>query len=496
MTRSGPVAALALVVALGAVALAERAKLWNDELFTLYINRLDGLDDVWSELKTGVEQTPFAFYAITRASTAPFGDGLLALRLPEILGYLLMTVCLHAFVAHRTAPVYGMVAAVLPLMTIAYSFAYEARAYGLVLGFSAAALVCWQRATEDGPRRVWWVVALGVSLAMAVGSHYYAILILGPLGAAELERWRERRRPDLLVAAALCGALVPIVLFLPLVRAADDYSTVFWQLPTFLAAVRFYPFLLGTGGSLALAAALAGVVVIARRNRAEPRRLPSGIPLHELVAVATLIVLPLLAVILGKLVTDAFTARYALTAVIGLAAGVAFVARWADAPRRGLPTAAVVLLVVLGATAVVRYASDFRREGREAAAETRTLRFLQANAPAGAPIVVAGAHEFFELSHRAAQDGGRPRLLYLADTQQALRWLGTDAVELGVSGMARVAPLEVQPLRQYLRTHRRLYVFGDDGDWDWLNDALDAAGAGRRVAARGANGDVLYDVRL
>ena len=68
-----------------------------------------------------------------------------------MLGYLLMSVCVFGFVVRRASRLYGLVAVLLPIATIAHGYAYEARAYGLVLGFSAAALLCWQRSAEAGP---------------------------------------------------------------------------------------------------------------------------------------------------------------------------------------------------------------------------------------------------------------------------------------------------------------------------------------------------------
>ena len=50
------------------------------------------------ELATGVEQTPISFYVITRASLELFGNGTVALRLPALLGYLLMSICVFRFV--------------------------------------------------------------------------------------------------------------------------------------------------------------------------------------------------------------------------------------------------------------------------------------------------------------------------------------------------------------------------------------------------------------
>src|SRR5204863_4848835 len=141
---------------------------------------------------------------------------------------LLMTICVFAFVARRASPLYGLVAALFPIATSAYGYAYEARAYGLVLGFTASALLCWQVAAEGGHRRLLAAVGTGASLIGAVATHYYAVLVVIPLAAGELVRWRQRDRVDWLTAGAIGLAFAPLVAFGPLIRDASNYSTTFW----------------------------------------------------------------------------------------------------------------------------------------------------------------------------------------------------------------------------------------------------------------------------
>src|SRR4029077_19684334 len=98
-----------------------------------------------------------------------FGEHPWALRLPAILGFLLMMLCIYRFVAKRTSPVYGLVAMVMPLVTAAHEYAYEASGYGLLLGFAAFAILCWQQAGEDGLRTA-AVLGLAAGLTAAVAS--------------------------------------------------------------------------------------------------------------------------------------------------------------------------------------------------------------------------------------------------------------------------------------------------------------------------------------
>ena len=123
--------------------------LWNDELYTLYIARLPDFSDVWAALSTGAEQTPPFFYVVTRASLALFGPSELSLRLPAVVGFWVMALCLYRFVSNRDSALAGLVAMLFPLVTSAYYYASEARPYALVLGFSGVALLCWQAGADD-----------------------------------------------------------------------------------------------------------------------------------------------------------------------------------------------------------------------------------------------------------------------------------------------------------------------------------------------------------
>lgn len=490
--RARPLLALLLAaVAAVTLVLAHRKPLWNDELFTYYISRLPGVDDMWSELETGVEQTPLSFYVATRASLEVLGDGGIAIRLPELLGFLLMTACVFLFVERRSSPLYGLVAAVFPLTTIAYGYAYEARAYGLVLGFSAAALVCWQVVAEGGRHRRLAALGLAVSLAAAVGSHYYAVLILVPLLAGEIARASVRREIDWLVLASFGGALIPLLAFAPLIAEAKDYSTTFWAQPTWNAAVRFYPDSL-MDRPLGVAVGVFAAIVAWRARgslRRSDRRLARP---HELVALVTLALLPVFGVALGKAVTGAYTDRYVLSAIIGIAILLALAAWWTDGAA---PVLGLSLLLVFGLFAGARIVEREGDAAADADAQVQALAFLEGHGRTGAAIAVASPHDFFELSHRGARRDG-PRLIYLSDPALARKHLETDAVELGVLGMRDIAPLRVERYRRFIASHPRFVVYGRGRAWDWLTPELEASGARTRVIARNPeNGAPLVEVR-
>src|SRR5262249_54365614 len=155
--------------------------------------------DVWHFLLTGAEQLPPFFYVITRTGIAILGLSGFSLRISEMLGVGVAALSVYWFAARRATSLCAAAGAIFLLCTYAYPYAHEARPYGLVLAFSGLALVAWQRAAEESGPRGLALTGLALMLTAAVHTHYYGVLLLGPLCAAELTRSYIRRRIDLAV---------------------------------------------------------------------------------------------------------------------------------------------------------------------------------------------------------------------------------------------------------------------------------------------------------
>src|ERR1035438_3090715 len=109
-------------------ALHGMRRFWYDELFTFYMCRLPSMSAVWSALKDGADLNPPLFYVVTRACQAAFGNSELATRLPAILGFLVMSLCIFHFVSRFGSRLAGLAAMTFPVITGAYYYASEARA--------------------------------------------------------------------------------------------------------------------------------------------------------------------------------------------------------------------------------------------------------------------------------------------------------------------------------------------------------------------------------
>lgn len=456
--------------------IASKLVISNDELFTLYIARLPHFRDVWAALATGAEQTPPFFYAMSRADIHLFGTSGLALRLPELLAFALMCLCIFHIVARRTSAVYGFLAMLFPFMTTAFNYVFEARAYALVLAFSALGLLCWIWAAESR-RRALALAGLAVSLAAAISSHYYAVLSLFPIGLGEVVRSFRRRRIDLAVWLALALSLVPLLVFLPLIQSARKFAPNFWAKPHWSSMGYFYEHFLLTPSAVPLLAIFLAVVAYSalRRPEADVDETPTRafMPLHEVAAAVGFLLIPVVAVVMAKTLVGAFSDRYALPAVIGLS----IIVGWGlCSALRGRRAPAVALALLLLAFLAVKEVQTWRRVAADSVLHSSTYAFLESNAQGDAPIVISGPMEFTELTYQAPRSLAG-RLTYLADPDLALRYTGTDDPEKGLVEMKSWAGLNVQPFRGFVDSGQRCYVFvvNYPDKYAWVLHGLQAA---------------------
>src|SRR5262245_39505241 len=196
---------------------------WFDEIFTLRIACTPTLAEMWSALSSGKEPHPPLTYLAVRASTQAFGEKEWAARLPAMVGFWTMCLCLYAFAARRVSTPFAWLAFLFPIAPDGFRYSVEARAYGLVMGLCGLALIFWQGACERPTRRLRFLIGLSLSLAAAISSHYYAVTMAGPLMLGEAVRSAERRRLDGPVWLALAAGLTPLFLFFPMIQRARSF---------------------------------------------------------------------------------------------------------------------------------------------------------------------------------------------------------------------------------------------------------------------------------
>jgi hypothetical protein len=163
-------------------------------------------------------------FVTTRFSQSLFGQNEWAVRLPGTIGFLLMGVCLMSFVARYTSALWGFIAVMFVLLSGAYPYSAQARPYGLILGFAACALLCWQSTAEERWRKL-ALVGLSTSLVLAFMTHYYALLLFFPIVVGEAARTWAQRRIDWPVWAAIVVAVPSLLVVCPLLsRSLKDIA--------------------------------------------------------------------------------------------------------------------------------------------------------------------------------------------------------------------------------------------------------------------------------
>ena len=444
----------------GTIALAATRPLWYDEIFTAYLARLGSTAQLWAALSEATDVTPPLFNLITRESVSLFGPTELALRLPEVIGFWVMGLCVFAFVYKRSSILYAIAAFLVPICVDAGMYASEARPYGLVLGGCGAALVCWQTAA-DGQRRVLAITGLALSLAAATSVQYYGALFVIPLALGEIVRTRQRRAVDWLIFAAFLAAPIALLLHLPWIRIAMTYSGGEWSAINFEALVSTYSGMLGKYTPVAFAGLFLAVGT-ALMNRTKGYSIFPAAPARETAAIAGMILLPAAAIVVAFLTNGIFAFRYTLPSIIGFAAAI-----YIFPLRNARQTATLGLgyfVIFTGTFAVLEvwHLRHFfvRHEPSKAARLARVLEgYHQA-------IAIADPHQYLELAYYAPSEL-HSRLYYIASPLNARRLIHFDDDDRSLLLLRKWAPLHVSEYEPFLSENSRFLLYGRPNE-GWL----------------------------
>jgi mannosyltransferase len=177
---------------------------WLDESATIVLVRR-GLGGMFSHLSAS-ESTPPLYYTLVWAWTKAFGTGVIGFRsFSALVGTL--TVPIMYLAGRRISPRVGCWAAALTAVNPAmYYYSQEARAYALLILFSAAAIVFWGRALDSGDRRAlgWWTV----TSMLALLTHYFAVFLFIPEAIMLVSRLGLRRVRLPIGAIVLTGVVL------------------------------------------------------------------------------------------------------------------------------------------------------------------------------------------------------------------------------------------------------------------------------------------------
>jgi hypothetical protein len=405
--------------------LASRKALWSDEILTLAAAELPSVSDVWRALQDSADAMPPLTHVLTHLCERCFGTSHLTARLPAIVGFWLLCVSIFAFLRRRVSLPLATAGLLIPItMPAVYAYAFEARGYGLLVGFAGAAVLCWDLAGLPH-RRAWVLPALSLCLAAAIASHLYGVLLLGPLAAAELARARERGRLDFGVWLAFAGAglvVLPLTPFLQNMGSIGQMMSgtglspraALSALETFLSTPVTYVGLLV-------------ILCLAKRQGAVPAAEDEGAGLQtsDWVLALALSSLPVWGYVLATASTGVFTGRYVLPSVAGFSILLPLLLHLR---LRGDPVTPIRLAWWLGLAACltvaeVKYDLPEVSNVRLGKGPDYLLKIEDQLPQDGLPIVVTQLHDFSRLRHYA-QEPLRQRLRLFADSND---WVRTQA---------------------------------------------------------------------
>ncbi len=199
------------VAALLRFATIDAQSFWADEAYTAALVR-ESLPELFRHIAK-TESTPPLYYVLAWGWAKVFGTGEAGLRsLSALIGTATVPVAYaagRALVSRRAGLMTAAFVAVSPLLVW---YSQEARAYALVTLLAAASIYFFARALDGAPGRP--VLWLTVMSALALLTHYYAVLLFLVEAAILLVARPALRRPVLWAVAAVGAiglALLPLV---------------------------------------------------------------------------------------------------------------------------------------------------------------------------------------------------------------------------------------------------------------------------------------------
>lgn len=453
------------------------------------------------QLTNPVSFDPIGYNALIYAVIHYFGTGAITMRLPSMVGYLVMQVCLFWVVSRIANEWAGTVALALPALMGVVNYSVEARPYAVMLGCAGMALVCWQAAERRSARRPLALAGMAVALALAVNMQYYAVLLFVPICAAEAMRIVQTRRADVPMLGAIAGGLTGLILVVPFAKALSTFKENHNNLRganIHFVAHSYTWLLLGDDtlsveqqhavgfGFIVLVLVLVAIFVKTHNE------IKLWLPRPETVLLGCLAALPVFALLLAITVTHFVEPRYISPTMIGVAAVMAILLSPLSRHRilgTTITVALFVLIVVVGAERV----NMDRQSAREYLSSMEISPEVQRamDATPGQPIYVINhfVYEFLHYYSPSAQIRSRLTLVYLEPDDFGRDGVGADVnhqmANMEADGVSLVTSYEALDKPG---TERLFLLY--HAPWDWTDRMLPAAHAEMQPLGEFFKGDL------
>jgi hypothetical protein len=425
---------------------------------------------------------PVVYPGLTFAGISLFGVNPPVLRLPSLLGFLLMQVCLFYFVRRIASERAAIFALAFPAITGAFGYTMQIRPYGLLLGLFGLAMLSWQTAVRREAHRTWALVVLALTIAVAINTHYYGVLLLVPLGAAELVRVWQRRRVDAPMLMSMGAGMAGIVFLLPFLKGAagfrDHYQA--GAVPPRVIAQSYNLILLGhdvfsKNTNHLLAIGLGWLILLVlwgciRQLRSKTLMLLDA----ESVFLITLAALPFVGFLIGRYVTHAMEPRYALGSVIGIAALLSI----ALVPLLRYKIIGRVVLLLLFAVFICKGIVGIRAEQKARLDALSSLivspEIMAAVMASPSKLLYTHIDLFGFVAYHEPDADVRPHMALVYSADEDMRWNHSDASSLTAFHLKLFTSYTILPYES-LTTQPGEHIFAvDQGGWNWIEKAFAA----------------------
>jgi 4-amino-4-deoxy-L-arabinose transferase-like glycosyltransferase len=464
--------------------------LWNDEFLSFYSDGVATFKQVLLvQLHHPISLDPPTYHLLSHLSMDLIGRNAIALRLPALAGFLLFQLCLFFFVRRLAGDRSAVIAMAVPILTASFRYSLEGRPYGLLLGLYALSLLCWQIATDiptehDGisRSRLLPLSGLTLSIALAITSHYFGVLILIPVCLGELSRILIRKRLDFGILTALALGLASVGIILPFQRAlmvyrqhyyikgvnihdiSQGYRELFiryttWPIPLqkLTAAIMVV---------LALTLAIAGYQRFKRR--------PTSEHAYTWIALSTMALLPFFGYLFGRFVTHTMEVRYVIAALIAFAATFGIVLE--RKLRSNTFYYATLAVIFIAAIAINSHYIVQERHDSDALLASFQLTPEASAALHQNPhelIYLQSLNDFYLNTYYDPDPTLRPRFSLLYGQPQEIYWLQHDTNYVTARNMLTFAPLSITSYADFLKQPHPLVILNHSG-WEWIDKQLDA----------------------
>jgi hypothetical protein len=485
-TRSNLLVAFFLLLTAVLSLIWSHARLmWNDEFLSFYSDGVATFKQViLVQLHHPISLDPPTYHLLSHLSMDLIGRNAIALRLPALAGFLLFQLCLFFFVRRLAGTRSAVITMAVPILTASFRYSLEGRPYGLLLGLYALSLLCWQLATTDDnvPRsRLLPLAGLTLSIALAITSHYFGVLILIPVSLGELSRTTIRKRLDFGVLIALALGLASVGIILPFKRALMVYRKHYY-----ITGVNIHDisqgyrelFLRYTTWPIPLQKLAAAIMVVLALTLAYTgykrfKRRPASEHAYTWVALSAMALLPFFGYLFGRFVTHTMEVRYVIAALIAFAATFGIVL---ERRLRSNTFYYVTLALILLAAIAINAHSIFQ----ERSASNEILASLQPSpalhaalaADPNARIYEQSIGNFFVDSFYTPDPTLRSRITLLHNANREVYWLQHDTYSISAMNMQYFTGLPIVDYDQLQHEPgQHLFVQFHDG-WNWTDKAI------------------------